>query len=110
MWLEARATIDEEIRKQNLMTTKELEKMATVPELKEFFKAVFKVLERWMKVMTIEEGDFASTLIVDSIMKCLILKLDAVFGIKDRTVEKAMEDCAENLQVLKAACRDKLDL
>lgn len=107
---EAKETIDEEIKHMNLMTTKEEEKACTVPELKEFFHKIMMLLDRWMKVMTHEEGDFASSLIIDNIFKALIIKLDKVYGVKDRIVDEEQEWCQESVIELKKTCKDKLDL
>jgi len=52
IWLESKQIIEEEIRKQNKMTSRELEQASTVDGMKEFFKSTIKILERYMKVMT----------------------------------------------------------
>lgn len=62
---EAKETIDEEIHSMSMMTTAEQEKASTIPELKGFFHKIMMLLDRWMKVMALEEGDLVSSLIID---------------------------------------------
>lgn len=107
---EAKETIDEEIHQLNLMTTEEQEKACTVPEMKEYFHKIMMLLDRWMKVMTHEEGDFVSSLIIDQIFKCLVIKLDKVYGIKDRIVDEEQEFCKKSISKLKRTCKEKLEL
>ena len=107
---EAKETTDEEIHQMNLMTTEEQEKACTVPEMQEYFHKIMMLLDRWMKVMTNEEGDFVSSMIIDQIFKALIIKLDKVYGIKDRQVDEQEEFCTESVSKLKETCKDKLEL
>ena len=47
------------------MTTKEIEEDSSIENIQTYFKRVFYVLERWMKVINEEENDVMSALIVD---------------------------------------------
>lgn len=107
---EAKETIDEEIHQMNLMTTEEQENACTVPEMKDYFHKIMMLLDRWMKVMTHEEGDFVSSLIIDQIFKCLVIKLDKVYGVKDRMVDEQQEFCKKAVGRLKETCKEKLEL
>ena len=93
-----------------MMTTKEQEDASTVDSLKDYFKKIMGIIDRWMKVMTNEEGDFASSMIIDQVMKCLIIKLDRIYGIKDRIVEKEFKFCKTSIKDVKEICKRKLDL
>ena len=63
-----------------------------------------------MKVMTQESGDFVGTLVIDQLMKCILIKLDSVFSIKDTITERDQEDFKEKLKKFKQSCKDKLEL
>ena len=63
-----------------------------------------------MKAMTEQQGDYVGALIVDQMIKCILIKLDSVFGLKDKLVDKESEEFAEKVRVLKEACKRKLDL
>ena len=47
------------------MTSEEIEETTNIDELMVFFQGIIKILERWMKVMTSEEGDMVGPLIID---------------------------------------------
>ena len=75
-----------------------------------FFQGIIKILERWMKVMTSEEGDMVGPLIIDQLLKSIIIKLDTVFAVKDGIVENADSDFADKLSIMREACTNKLAL
>jgi hypothetical protein len=92
------------------MTTDEVEESTHIDELLIFFQGIIKILERWMKVMTSEEGDMVGPLIIDHLLKSIIIKLDTVFAVKDHIVDNADSDFAEKLSIMREACTNKLEL
>ena len=92
------------------MTTEEIEESTNIDELVDFFQGIIKILERWMKVMTSEEGDMVGPLIIDQLLKSIIIKLDTVFAVKDNIVDNADSDFAEKLSIMREACTNKLEL
>jgi len=54
-----------------------------------------------MKVMTHEIGDYVGTLVIDQLIKCIIIKLDSVFSIKDMITDREHDDCKEKLKKFK---------
>lgn len=110
IWYESKEVMNQTLRKHHLMTQEEREEAATVPELKQFFQETSKILERWMKVQTHENGDFVGTLVIDQLLKCILIKLDSVFTVKDIITEREHSDCKEKLKKFKIACKDKMEL
>ena len=86
------------------MTTKEIEEDSSIENIQTYFKRVFYVLERWMKVINEEENDVMSALVVDQLIKSVIIKFDAVFGLQVRNIEEANSNCMEKIRIMKEAC------
>jgi len=84
LWYEAKKILDEERKRKKFATSEEIEECTDVRHLKKFFSTCLKAFERWLKVECEEEGNVASALTVDLLMKAMIIKLDEVLSIKDR--------------------------
>jgi hypothetical protein len=54
-----------------------------------------------MKVMTHETGDYVGTLVIDQLLKCILIKLDSVFTIKDMITERETDDFKDKLRKFK---------
>ena len=57
------------------MTEEELVSHETIQEM-EYLLKILSVVERWNKIMTLEEGDVMSPLIFDKLLKSITNKLD----------------------------------
>jgi len=95
---------------KRLMTTEELEDDTQEENIMKFYSGSIKILERWMKIMCLEEGDIASTLVVDQLIKGMIIKLDSVFEIKNKLVDEERESFKSRIKEMKTVCKDKLEL
>ena len=58
------------------MTEEELVSHETIQEMEKFLLKILSVVERWNKIMTLEEGDVMSPLIFDKLLKSITNKLD----------------------------------
>jgi len=58
-------------------------------------------MERWMKVMTHETGDFVGSLVIDQLIKTIIVKLDSVFAIKDEITDREGDEFKDKMRKFK---------
>jgi hypothetical protein len=87
------------------MTDQEQEEGTSMVEIQAFLQRVYDILERWMKIMNLEEKDVMSALIVDQLFKSILIKLDSVFGLQDKIVNRTNNHCEEKINVMKSACQ-----
>jgi hypothetical protein len=66
------------------MTTEEIDEAAELPQVCKFFHGQNKTMDRFIKVMSREEDNIMSGLILDQFFKTLLVKLDSVLLCKDR--------------------------
>ena len=60
--------------------------------------------------MTHETGDYVGTLVIDQLLKCILIKLDSVFTIKDMITDRETDEFKDKLRKFKQSCKDKLEL
>jgi len=87
------------------MTSQEQEEGTNMVEIQTFLQRVYAILERWMKIMNLEEKDVMSALIVDQLFKSILIKLDSVFGLQDKIVNRTNDICEEKINIMKSACQ-----
>jgi uncharacterized coiled-coil protein SlyX len=108
LWLEAKDLQTKEIKSSKLMTTHELEVACQVPQIQDFYKRVFLVLERFMKVMS-RENQVLPALIVDSLFKSMLLKLDKVYEVKSKEIELVQSLNKAKYREMREACSNQMD-
>ena len=84
LWYEAKDNFNKEMRKFELLTTKEIEDYIGTEYRRQFFDKNIKIFQRWMKVLTREEGDILSPMIIDQLYKTLFIFIDKILNVRDR--------------------------
>lgn len=109
LWYEAKKILDEERTRKKFATSEEVEECTDARNLKKFFSTCLKAFERWLKVECEEEGNVASALTVDLLMKAMMIKLDEVLSIKDRQTDERKAAAVAKVHQTIQQCQESLE-
>ena len=74
----------EDVKNQQLMSTAELDELADRNQIESFFKHYKDIFDRWLKIECGNEKNFISAMIMDTLMKTIITRLDQFFVIREK--------------------------
>ena len=66
------------------MSTDEIDGLADRSQLESFFKKQKDIFDRWFKVECEDKKNYLSAMIMDTLMKAIIMRLDQFFTIRER--------------------------
>jgi nitrogen regulatory protein PII-like uncharacterized protein len=107
---ESRSTMDEDWRNQDRMSTAELDAQCDRKELESFFKTQKEIFDRWLKVECEERKNYASALVMDTMIKAIIMRLDRFFVVKERQAKELEDRMEKKLAETTRKCNEAVAL
>ena len=110
LWYEAKNLLDEQIKRQQYMTSADLIDSASLKSVGKYMLRMSRILGRWTNVSVNEEGQTVSALIMNQLFKNVTIKLDQVFRLKDKEVSDYKEKCDREIRKIKDQSKDQIEL
>jgi len=63
----------------------------SIPNLREFFNDLFRIVKAFMKAIKNAHNDIIPSFIVDNIFKTILLKIDQILSNSKRVIDNAVE-------------------